>query len=188
MNTITHARGETARPVTPHDPIEFILAEHLMHRAMCKELERLASMAGFEPAPIEAMAAYIRVDLALHIRDEEEDFFPMLRKCCQPDDEISPILRRLSAEHQTDKRLSARVVDFLDASLAAGTPLGKSEGAVEALKAFSENERRHLALENAVIIPIARRRFERSDLQTLSRRLLARRRQVDGAGTGGQPK
>ncbi|HEX8899968.1 hypothetical protein, partial [Vitreimonas sp.] len=35
-------RDDGARAVTPHDPIEFLLAEHLNHRRMCRALERLA--------------------------------------------------------------------------------------------------------------------------------------------------
>lgn len=180
MNTSTHDRSDAARMVTPHDPIEFMLAEHLNHRRMCKALERLATMTEFDPAPITAMVDYIRYDLTLHVIDEEEDFFPLLRKRCLPDDDIEAILQRLSADHEVDKSLSAQVRDMLNACLILRKPPSVIEGAVAALTAFATNERQHLALENAIIIPIARRRLSDEDLKTLSRRLLARRRRPGG--------
>jgi len=180
MNTSMDDRAEAARQVTPHDPIEFMLAEHLNHRRMCKALERLAAMSEFDPAPITAMVDYIRFDLTLHVIDEEEDFFPLLQKKCAPDDDIEAILKRLTADHETDKALSAQVRDMLNACLILRKPPSVIEGAVEALTAFAANERQHLALENAIIIPIARRRLTEEDLKTLSRRLLARRRRLGG--------
>lgn len=178
MNHATRDRNDAARLVTPHDPIEFMLAEHLNHRRMCKGLERLAEMREFDATPITAMVDYIRFDLTLHVIDEEEDFFPLLRKRCLPDDDIDALLQRLSVDHETDKSLSAQVRDMLNACLILRKPPSVIEGAVEALMAFANNERRHLALENAVVIPIARRRFTAEDLKTLSRRLLARRRRL----------
>ena len=44
--------------------------------------------------------------------------------------------------------------------------------------AFALHEMRHLTLENAVVVPLARRRFSSEDMQLLSQRLLARRRRV----------
>lgn len=180
MNTGVHDRSDAARQVTPHDPIEFILAEHLNHRRMCKALERLAAMTEFDAAPITAMVDYIRYDLVLHVLDEEEDFFPLLRERCLPDDDIETVLERLSADHETDKSLSGQVRDTLNACLILRKPPSVIEGAVEALTAFATNERRHLALENAIVIPIARRRLTSEDLKELARRLLARRRRLGG--------
>lgn len=180
MNISMHDRSEGARQVTPHDPIEFMLAEHLNHRRMCKALERLAAMSDFDPAPITAMVDYIRFDLTLHVIDEEEDFFPLLRERCEPDDDIEAILKRLSADHETDKSLSAQVRDMLNACLILRKPPRVIEGAVAAITAFAANERQHLALENAIVIPIARRRLTEEDLRTLSRRLLERRRRLGG--------
>lgn len=181
MNTGMHDPTEAARQVTPHDPIEFMLAEHLNHRRMCKALERLATMTEFDAGPITAMVDYIRFDLTLHVFDEEEDFFPLLRQRCSPDDDIEAVLQRLSTDHEMDKSLSAQVRDMLNACLILRKPPNVIEGAVEALMAFATNERRHLALENAVIIPIARRRLTPQDLKEFSHRLLARRRRLSGA-------
>lgn len=176
-------RDDVARRPTPHDPIEFILAEHLNHRRMCRALEVLAEATDFDAAPIAALVDFIRFDLTLHVIDEEEDFFPMLRKRCAPDDEINDVLNRLSAEHEQDKALSTRVRDVLNACLILRKPPHAIEGGSESLRAFAQHELQHLALENAVVVPLARRRFDATDLQELSTRLLARRRLVTAPGS-----
>ena len=48
---------------------------------------------------------------------------------------------------------------------------------------FARNERRHLALENSVVLPLARLRLSPEDLIRLSARLLRRRQ----PGGGEQP-
>lgn len=181
MNAIG-SRDDVSRRPTPHDPIDFILAEHLNHRRMCRALEALADAADFDPAPIAALVDFIRFDLTLHVIDEEEDVFPMLRRRCAADDEINEVLDRLSAEHQQDKALSVRVRDVLNACLILRKPPHAIEGGAEALRSFAYHELQHLALENAVVVPLARRRFEAADLQELSARLLARRRRVTAPG------
>ncbi len=182
MNGAVDDRSEAARPVTPHDPIEFILSEHLNHRRMCKSLERLAAITEFDATRITTMLDYIRFDLTLHVIDEEEDFFPLLRTRCLPEDDIGDVLDRLTSEHSADKALSSGVRDTLNACVILRKPPCAIEGGAETLLTFAAHERRHLALENAVIIPIARLRLSAGDLKSLSERLLARRRRLTAPG------
>ncbi|MGD9965754.1 MAG: hemerythrin domain-containing protein [Hyphomonadaceae bacterium] len=166
------------RPVSPAEPIEFLLAEHLNHRRMCNALERLAAAADFDAARITGLLDFIRFDLTLHVIDEEEDVFPLLRQRCLPEDQIGAALDRLTAEHAEDKSLSERARDVLNACLIVRKPPFAIEGGAEALITFARHERRHLALENAVIIPLARRRLGPADLEWLGQRFVARRRRV----------
>jgi hemerythrin-like domain-containing protein len=177
MTYLQH-RDDGARRPTPHDPLEFLLAEHLNHRRMCRALERLAAATEFDAARITALLDFIRFDLTLHVIDEEEDFFPMLRERCLPEDDVDNVLARLSEEHAEDQTLSVRVRDVLNASLIRRTPVSAIKNGADALMKFAQHEMRHLALENAVVVPLARRRFSEKDLHTLSRRLLDRRRRV----------
>lgn len=178
MNIGASERDDGARRASPHDPIEFVLSEHLNHRRMCRALERLASSAEFDAARITTLLDFVRFDLTLHVIDEEEDFFPMLRRRCLPEDEVADVLDRLTLEHAEDKVLSVRVRDVLNACLIMRKPPSAMEGGAEALRAFALHEMHHLALENAVVVPLARRRFSAEDLEFLSQRLLARRRRV----------
>ncbi len=53
--------------------------------------------------------------------------------------------------------------------------LSPEEAQTSVLTRFASHVRRHLAAENAILLPIARARLTRRDLQNLSRQMRARR-------------
>lgn len=178
MNTIRHE--VMAEAVDPREGLDFILFEHLRHRQMCKTLEHLADADEFEPKRIAAMADFIRFDLTLHVIDEEEDFFPLLRERCEPDDDLDMVLSRMTDEHAEDKVLSMEVRDVLNRCLIEQKS-ARAIGGAAALRTFASHEKRHLALENAVLIPLARRRLTPEDNAALGERFAARRRRLSPA-------
>lgn len=158
----------------PDDPLEFILFEHMKHREMCNAFDELAVDPRYNEARVVGLAEFIRNDLTLHVSDEEELLFPLLRRRCAPEDDIEDTLARLSSEHAADMDLTARVrVLLLTAATDEKAP-ADLPGARELLHAFAQSQRRHMMLENAVLIPLARKRLSESDLDLLSRRLAAR--------------
>lgn len=171
-------RGRSADGPGPHpdDPLDFILYEHLRHRVMCNVLDSLAAAERLDASSVNRLAEFIRCDLTLHIADEEEVFFPMLRRRCLPEDEIELALERMNREHAEDRDLSAEVRIFLMTAATEGRAIPTIPGAAEALRRFAQNQRRHMMLENAVLIPLARRRLCDEDLTVLGARLGARRR------------
>lgn len=156
-------------------PLEWFAAEHQRHREFCRRLAEAAAATIFDGPEIAALAAFVRHDLARHVLEEEEELFPLLRRRARPEDVITEALDRLAAEHGADAASAQVVLAHLDASLEARAPLGASAGARQALMGFASEELRHLALENAVVLPLARRRLSSGDLRKLSRRLAARR-------------
>jgi hemerythrin-like domain-containing protein len=172
----TRVRAAEASAPPPEEPLDFILFEHLKHREMCKALDRLAESTEFDPKEVTRLAEFIRVDLTMHVFDEEEDFFPLLRRRCLPEDEIDIALERMNREHEDDRELSARVRIALLDSITQGKPPSQIPGASETLLEFAQNQRRHMTLENAVLIPLARRRLSRDDIDALGARLANRRR------------
>ncbi len=166
----------------PADALEFILLEHLRHRQMCKALERLAGASEFDAEHIARLADFIRFDLTLHVVDEEEDFFPVLRKRCLPEDGIEAVLDQMTKEHAEDKSLSERVRDVLTRCLIEQQPPSAIAGGAEVLRSFAQHEKRHMVLENAVVIPLARRRLTARDLAVLGERFAARRLRLAPGG------
>lgn len=160
----------------PEQALDFILYEHLRHREMCEALDRLADAERFDREEVGRLAEFIRSDLSSHVCDEEEVFFPMLRKRCLPEDEIVVALDRMNREHEEDRALSAEVRLVLLAAVTESRPPSSIAGGAEALRRFAKNQRRHMTLENAVLIPLARRRLTAEDNRRLGRRLAARRR------------
>lgn len=177
MSPMTRGAQRLApREPSAEEPLDFILYEHLRHRVMCNALETLADAERFDAGPITRLAEFIRSDLTLHVADEEEVFFPMLRRRCLPEDEIEVALERMNREHAEDRDLSAQVRIHLLTAVTDGRPLSAIPGAADALRQFAQNQRRHMMLENAVLIPLARRRLDEEDLAVLGARLAARRR------------
>ncbi len=166
---------EPSPPALLREPLEFLFAEHCRHRQMCKILEYLAATPTFEADLIATTDNFLRRDLALHILDEEEDLFPLLRRRCEPEDDIEDVLGRLSADHAMDQELARAVLAVFAIALERREPPSTLPGAPEALLKLARQEKGHMALENAIIMPIARRRLHAADLEALSIRLAARR-------------
>jgi len=157
------------------EPLEWLFAEHFRHRQWCKLVETLARSGSYDESSLAAIIAFLRRDLPLHILDEEEDLFPLLRRRAQPEDDIERILGVLSSDH----RIDADKVSHLLRGLAAASESRSAPGLDPDLRArmleFVGMERRHVALENAIVIPLARLRLTADDLKALSGRLAARR-------------
>lgn len=164
------------------DPLEFLFLEHYRHRQLCRVLDHLARAPRFEARLTSLSLDFVRYDLALHVIDEEEDLFPLLRRRCEPDDMIEEVLGRLSGEHAKDQDQAKGVRAVLEEALARQAPFDQDPGAENVLRQFAQHQRSHLALENAIVMPLARRRILPHDLAAMSRRLAARRGVVLEAG------
>ena len=158
-------------------PIDFLIAEHYRQRGVLALLDRLVhdqvrrwdDVAG-------AILAYLRRDLVWHVEDEERDLFPILLRRAKRTDSIEAAFKVLSAEHQGDELLA----DAVEAGLAHAIKdkAARSDSTfVAAARSFTENQRRHLAWENALILPLARKRLSAADQRRLAIRM-AKRRQV----------
>jgi hemerythrin-like domain-containing protein len=172
---MTEAHIEEIPAALMAEPLNWLFAEHYRHRQLCRLLEVLAAAAVFEPEPIRRALDFIGKEMALHVVDEEEDLFPMLRRRCEPEDDLESVLGVLSAEHRSDITAAGAVREKLQACLDERKAPGLDFATRKALTDFARHQRRHIALENAVVLPIARLRLDAADLRTLGRRLAARR-------------
>lgn len=157
------------------EPINWLFAEHYRHRQLCALIEGIGSATVLPTDQIEQVIAFLQRDMALHVIDEEDDLFPLLRRRCDPEDNLGQTLGILSAEHSRDLHEARRLIDRLHQALQSERPLGNDPAARRQLLDFANHERRHIALENAIVLPIARLRLSRLDLEGLSRRMAARR-------------
>lgn len=158
-----------------HEPLNWLFAEHYRHRQLCRLIERVGTATVVLQEETEEILTFLRHDMALHIIDEEEDLFPLLRRRCLPEDELGPLLGALSAEHRDDMEQMRVLTTLLERALTEGRPPGHDLEARRLFTDFALHERRHIALENAIILPIARLRLTPRDLRALSSRMAARR-------------
>jgi len=157
------------------DPISWFFAEHHRHRQFCDLMQRATMATAYDEEVIGWLLDFVVHELALHVLDEEEDLFPLMRLRAQPEDKLETILGRLSGEHAKDLARAAAVRRHLEICLRQRVPIGRNQDRRRALDAFAVHERGHLALENAVVLPIARLRLTERDLVDLSSRLARRR-------------
>jgi hemerythrin-like domain-containing protein len=167
---------------TDVNPLDWFSREHEHHRLMCAQMRELATSRTFDRAAIVAMAEFVERELAQHLQDEEQELFPLLARRAQPDDGADEVLQRLCAEHRHDREHAQAVAVHLRRCLDERRAPGEDPLAGVALAAFAAHELAHLALENAVVLPLARLRLSARDVSGLRRRLADKRSRAGFAG------
>ena len=165
--------------VTPKDlrrPLEVIRTEHGRQHDVSHWLLELARDRALDHLCAEATAlvTFLTEDLVLHHRDEEEDLFPLLRKRCLSEDSIEAILAELDQDHSTERFLVRHITADLH-TLAAAQTLPRPSSFFDDLVCFAEGQQRHLAWENAQVLPLADRRLTQEDLIGVARNMALRR-------------
>jgi hypothetical protein len=156
------------------EPLDYMFADHFRGRCMCLMLQRFAQTRCASRSHADSVIAFLTRDLPLHHADEETDLFPLLRKRALPEDDLGIPLARLAADHRALEAQSDRIVDTLAAS--PGTdPVVISKADAEACLAYAAGEKTHIAIENGIVLVIARIRLTRNDLSALSRAMKIRR-------------
>lgn len=173
------ARLPVALPPPPplaliDQPLDFIQAEHLRHRAHCAMLSQFVLTRQASRADADRMIAFLTADLALHYADEDEDLFPALRRRALPEDDLGAVLARLGEDHRRQLEMAEGIAASLSRNPATET-VRLDIAAVEGIQAYVASENRHLAIENAVVLTIAGVRLNRNDLKAMSRAMKARR-------------
>ncbi|MEO9575923.1 MAG: hemerythrin domain-containing protein [Tateyamaria sp.] len=168
-------RGDYSEPtslaILAH-PLEFIHDDHLRERHICAMIDEIAQRRTKEGA-VRAVLNFLTHELPLHLQDEEEDIFPLLMQRCEPEDEIERAISKLTVDHAHAGADIPKIVEILERLDAEDTGPDETESA--ALSHFTTHSRRHLILENAVILPLARARLTDADLDTLRSRMCQRR-------------
>lgn len=167
---------------TEMNPLDWFAREHDRHREMCAQMREMARSKTFDRAAVVAMAEFIERDLAQHLIDEEQELFPLLLRRAKPDDGAEEVLQRLAAEHRHDRNHAQAIGVHLRRCLDERRAPGDDPLAGVALASFATHELTHLALENAVVVPLARLRLGARDLSGLRRRLAAKRSRAGFVG------
>ena len=165
-------------------PIDILDGCHARIRRNCVLIERLAEhlAAGGSDAEARQAAAnilrYFDTAAYNHHRDEEDDLFPLLQRNV-PYDELNALfdlLQRLRADHaRLDalwSRMRERLVEILQCGIGGLAPAVAAE--------FHQAYEGHIAVEEAQLLPLARRVLDESLLRRLGGSM-ARRRGVPRA-------
>ena len=158
-------------------PLDAIRSTHDGQLHFCDWLIDLANAQDLGPvaANVEHLLTYLTEDLPLHAKDEEADLFPLLQLRCLSEDRIEAMLERLDREHAAENFLAHHLVAELKV-IAGGEQPSNSTRLFNDLRAFAVAQCRHIAWENAVVLPLANKRLSSDDLEEMNRKMSARRR------------
>ena len=161
------------------DPVAFLIADHVRQQKICNALDLLAadSMSDGFHETAAAIADYLSEDFPLHIQDEETDLFESLRVACCFKEDVVSLIDCLTHDHVADLSLAAGIVADLRKLAVHGREADVPHFARLA-GAFSATERRHLDLEEKVLLPLAQHRIPAEELERVGR-AMARRRGIE---------
>ena len=152
-------------------PLEFIAAEHHRQREAAVILHMIAD-GGFHARGVQQLIEFLETDFVRHIGDEELVFFPALKAHCHPEDNVDRIIARLLDEHEQGQVIVDDVLLILKSRL-AGDAIAPDRA--RRMRELADKIRKHLALENGVLLPIARVRLDKTVLRRISDALKQRR-------------
>lgn len=153
-------------------PLEFIAEDHLRLRTMCAEMDRMAHAKILNVDDVSCLRDYLMHELPALLADEDNDLMPLVEARAEPDDEIVRLIERLSEEHAHIDVLINRVLPLLDGAALGGSVSRVLSGALLSLAGLT---RRHLILENAILLPLARVRLTEVDFERLRDAMIKRR-------------
>ena len=164
----------------PGSLLSAIEREHDAEMCLCNMLEQLADAL---PEPLDARIApagiaTLRICVRRHIILEEHCLLPMLLKRAKPGEINEDLLAHITREHASDECHAHEAADEMEKALSCGRVV-KPEMLGYMLRCFFESRRRHIAWENAIIIPLARLRLSKKDLAGFSESELAQEQDRD---------
>jgi hypothetical protein len=155
-------------------PLDFIFAEHFRQRCVIGALRRFVANGSAARAEADQVVAHCERDVVLHHQDEEGDLFPAVRRRALPSDNLGAILATLTEDHRQASAMIEIIVEALAARI-ADDPVKIKRADREVMMAYARSEQRHLAIENGIVLVIARKRLTEADLVAISRSMKTRR-------------
>lgn len=156
------------------DPIEYMIADHTRQRVASMALQHIGATLCARRQEADMLTAFLTRDYALHHDDEMLEFFPAIRRRAMQEDGLGVVLAQLTEDHRSADAVLDRVIATLSANPErAFERFTVAEG--EQMQSLATNMARHLMIENAVVMTIARVRLTRRDLRSISKGMKLRR-------------
>lgn len=157
--------------------VDMLLADHYCQRLLASDLLNLCNDLGGPDVQGDAhlIRANLGLALAQHEIFEEQDLAPLLRRRCKPADCADRIFAILLWIHFIDHD-NAGTLDAGLLRLSEGLMPRDRDAFLSCVRGFATKIIQHVLWENRVIVPLARRRLNSTDLQELGEKVAERRR------------
>jgi hemerythrin-like domain-containing protein len=167
-------QDESTKRSRPGDPLRQLAQCHEKIGAHLAQLEAFAAAddAGLEErrAAVQSIVRWFETNGLRHRVDEDESLFPRLAAVAAGEPDVGAALRTLVGEHGAEDALVAE----LAAALGAGPDRGVA-GLREAARCLVAHYRRHLEVEDRVVLPAAARALDAQTLQQVGEEMERRR-------------
>jgi len=149
--------------------LDCIEKEHQAERNLCDMLERIADnlLGPLDTELARTGIVTMHKCLRRHVLLDEKYLYPVLTKRLCPGDLAENLLEHIRMEHSSDESLAHDIADQLEQALASGR-VANPEMLGYMLRGFFECRRRHIAWEDAIVLPLARYRLSAKDFRAFS--------------------
>ena len=156
------------------DPIGLIAEEHALQRELCDLLEAIADGLphSFDKALSVIAVSILEGSVPRHMRLEEEALFPVLRDRVASDDPLHAALACLEEEHERDGAALVELTDALKTAAQQGS-VKNPDMLGYMLRGYFDSQRRHIAWEDRVVLPVARHVLTARDMASLQAWIMA---------------
>ncbi len=143
--------------------------EHLQEQTLCDQLEQIADdlLEPIDPVLARMSVAALRQCVRRHLVLEEGYLYPVLTKRLRRGELETDLLNQIREEHANDECLAYDTADQLERAAERGRA-ENPEMLGYMLHGFFECRRRHIAWEDAVVLPLARSRLSPRDFRAFS--------------------
>ena len=155
------------------NPLEFLQEDHLRTRIVCAALDRLSENDLPAREDIFDVLGYLESELPLFIVDEDTDFDRLLRARAADMPDLLEALDRVSELHTEIAFRSRPVIDLLQLLTKNRTPLTYAQQTC--LQDLAKILRVDMVVENATLLPLAKRLLTDDDLAELRSAMFQRR-------------
>lgn len=182
----THSAKSKFRPLSDeelasklsNEPLAVIEHGQKVQQYLCHCLEAIADGLpdNLDQVLVGTTLPLLKQELGNCIRDHEDALYPLLEVRALPDDCVRELLPAVKEGNARDLSYASDIAEQLE-HLARGGKPENPDMLGYMLRGFFETRRRHNAWENAVIVPLARKRLTAEDQKALAARMLQHRGQ-----------
>jgi hemerythrin-like domain-containing protein len=176
--SVQHFRLDRIPDNLLREPLEFLFADHMRQRKICNAIDaiHLTSEKILLPELAGPIFAYLSEDFPLHVADEECDLFPALRAAADHDNNLRDLIDVLTRNHAIELSMSWDVIVYLKRNLHSSGDADNVSQFSRLLFIFTDCLRRHLVIEDQMLLPFARKCLSRSDLSRIGHSMAQRRK------------
>ncbi|MEO1139322.1 MAG: hypothetical protein AAFW87_07690 [Pseudomonadota bacterium] len=155
------------------DPLAFIAEDHLRVKKVAKTMQRISTRDVQTRKDLFELTSFLENELALLMHDEDDDLIALLQPRVQAEDGFAGLRAQLAEIHSVIEQDRHNILIRLKSSKADGDRLSTTDRAL--IGQAGMRLLKDMIMENAKLLPLARKRLTVDDIAVLRSRMVQRR-------------